>query len=69
MILVTGASGLSGSIVSREFARQNAHVKALVRSRERARALETFATVRSSTATCFGPGRSGRRLRGLIRSL
>src|SRR5215469_5324113 len=45
MILVTGASGLSGSAVIREFARQQYPVRALVRSREKARALETLPTV------------------------
>ena len=45
MILVTGASGLSGSAVIREFARQHYPVRALVRSREKARALETLPTV------------------------
>jgi uncharacterized protein YbjT (DUF2867 family) len=45
MILVTGASGLSGSAVIREFARQQYPVRALVRSREKALALETLPTV------------------------
>ena len=45
MILVTGVSGLSGSAVIREFARQHYPVRALVRSREKARALETLPTV------------------------
>ena len=45
MILVTGASGLSGSAVIREFARQAYPVRALVRSRARAHTLETLPTV------------------------
>lgn len=45
MILVTGANGLSGSAVIREFARQHSPVRALVRSRAKARALETLPTV------------------------
>ena len=45
MILVTGASGLSGSAVIREFARQQYPVRALVRSRAKARVLETLSTV------------------------
>jgi uncharacterized protein YbjT (DUF2867 family) len=45
MILVTGATGLSGSAVIREFARQNSPVRALVRSRAKARAFETFSAV------------------------
>jgi uncharacterized protein YbjT (DUF2867 family) len=43
MILVTGATGLSGSIVIREFARHKTPLRALVRNRARARALETLA--------------------------
>ncbi len=45
MILVTGATGLSGSAVIREFARQHEKVRALVRSRTKARAFEAFPTV------------------------
>ncbi len=45
MILVTGASGLAGSAVIREFARQHSPVRALIRSRAKARALETLPTV------------------------
>jgi uncharacterized protein YbjT (DUF2867 family) len=45
MILVTGANGLAGSAVIREFARANSPVRALVRSRARAQALETLPTV------------------------
>jgi uncharacterized protein YbjT (DUF2867 family) len=45
MILVTGTTGLSGSAVIREFARQKAPVRALVRNRAKAQALETLPTV------------------------
>jgi uncharacterized protein YbjT (DUF2867 family) len=45
MILVTGATGLSGSAVIREFARQKSPVRALVRSRTKAHAFETFSSV------------------------
>ena len=45
MILVTGATGLSGTAVIREFARQKVPVRALVRSRAKARALESMPTV------------------------
>ena len=45
MILVTGASGLSGSAIVREFARQGTPIRALVRSRERAAALLELPTV------------------------
>ncbi|GCE09375.1 SDR family oxidoreductase [Dictyobacter aurantiacus] len=45
MILITGANGLAGSAMIREFARQGHPVKALVRSRAKARVLEAFPTV------------------------
>lgn len=45
MILVTGATGVSGSLVIREFARQHAPVRALVRNHTKARAIEMFPTV------------------------
>lgn len=45
MILITGAAGLSGSAVVREFARQHHPIRALVRNREKAQALEAFSTV------------------------
>ena len=45
MILVTGATGLSGSAVIREFARQQTPVRALVRSRAKAQHLELLPTV------------------------
>lgn len=44
-ILVTGATGLAGSAVIREFARKKHPVKALVRNRVKARAFETLPTV------------------------
>ena len=44
-ILVTGASGLAGSAVIREFVRRKHPVRALVRSRARARAFEALRTV------------------------
>jgi uncharacterized protein YbjT (DUF2867 family) len=45
MILVTGATGLSGSAVIREFARQQTPVRALVRSRAKAHDLELLPTI------------------------
>jgi uncharacterized protein YbjT (DUF2867 family) len=45
MILVTGATGLAGSAVIREFARQHAPVRALVRNRAKARSFETLPIV------------------------
>jgi uncharacterized protein YbjT (DUF2867 family) len=44
-ILVTGASGLAGSAVIREFVRNGYPVRALVRSRAKARAFQAFPTV------------------------
>jgi uncharacterized protein YbjT (DUF2867 family) len=44
-ILVTGASGLAGSAVIREFIRSSYPVRALVRNRATARAFEAFPTV------------------------
>jgi uncharacterized protein YbjT (DUF2867 family) len=44
-ILVTGASGLAGSAVIREFVRSRYPVRALVRNRADARAFEAFPTV------------------------
>jgi uncharacterized protein YbjT (DUF2867 family) len=44
-ILVTGATGLAGSAVIREFVRNGYSVRALVRSRAKARAFEAFPTV------------------------
>jgi uncharacterized protein YbjT (DUF2867 family) len=44
-ILVTGASGLAGSAVIREFVRSGTRVRALVRNRANARTWEAFPTV------------------------
>jgi uncharacterized protein YbjT (DUF2867 family) len=44
-ILVTGATGLAGSAVIREFVRNGYPVRALVRSRAKARAFQAFPTV------------------------
>jgi uncharacterized protein YbjT (DUF2867 family) len=44
-ILVTGATGLAGSAVLREFVRNRHPVRALARSRAKARAFEAFPTV------------------------
>jgi uncharacterized protein YbjT (DUF2867 family) len=44
-ILVTGATGLAGAAVLREFIRNSHPVRALVRRRARARALQAFPTV------------------------
>jgi uncharacterized protein YbjT (DUF2867 family) len=39
MILITGANGLAGSAVIREFARQQSPIRALIRSRAKAQPL------------------------------
>ncbi|MEO6868328.1 MAG: SDR family oxidoreductase [Ginsengibacter sp.] len=44
-ILVTGATGLSGSIVIKELAKQNTPVKALVRNIDKAKKFEAFPNV------------------------
>lgn len=44
-ILVTGAAGLSGSMVVKEFTRRGIPVRALVRNREKARQLQGFLNV------------------------
>jgi RNA polymerase sigma factor (sigma-70 family) len=55
VILVTGAAGLSGSIVIREFARQKTPVRALVRSRAKAPAFEMLPTVEFVEADMLRP--------------
>jgi uncharacterized protein YbjT (DUF2867 family) len=69
MILVTGATGLSGSIVIREFVRQNTPVRALVRSRLKARAFETFPTVEIVEGDMLRPETLGDALQGIERAL
>jgi uncharacterized protein YbjT (DUF2867 family) len=69
MILVTGATGLSGSLVIREFARQQAPVRALVRNRGNARELETFPTVEVVEGDMLRPETLGAALDGIDRVL
>jgi uncharacterized protein YbjT (DUF2867 family) len=69
MILVTGAAGLSGSIVIREFARQKTEVRALVRSRAKASKLETFPTVEIVEGDMLRPETLGAALDGVDRVL
>lgn len=69
MILVTGAAGLSGSVVIREFARRKTPVRALVRSRARARALEMLPTVEFVEADMLRPETLGAALDGVDRVL
>lgn len=69
MILVTGATGLSGSIVVQEFARQQTPVRALVRNRAKARAFESFPTVELVEGDMLRPETLGAALHGVDRVL
>ena len=69
MILVTGAAGLSGSIVVREFARQKTPVRALVRNRARATMLETLPGVEIVEGDMLKPETLGAALDGIDRVL
>jgi uncharacterized protein YbjT (DUF2867 family) len=69
MILVTGAAGSSGSAVVREFARRNAPVRALVRSRARAGGLEALPGVELAEGDMRRPETLGAALRGVERAL
>jgi uncharacterized protein YbjT (DUF2867 family) len=69
MILITGATGLSGSAVIREFARQNKPVRALVRSRAKAREFDTFATVEIVEGDMLRPETLGAAFRDVDRVL
>jgi uncharacterized protein YbjT (DUF2867 family) len=69
MILVTGAAGLSGSIVIREFVRQGTPVRALVRNPERARALRDQPGVDVVVADMLRPETLGPALSAVTRVL
>ncbi len=69
MILVTGATGLNGSAVIREFARRSEPVRALVRSRAKARALEMLPTVEVVEGDMLRPETLGAALDGVDRVL
>src|SRR5262245_46516437 len=69
MILVTGANGWSGSAVIREFARRQTPVRALVRSRARARGLETLGDVELMEGDMRRPETLEGALRGVERAL
>ena len=68
-ILITGANGVSGSIIVREFARQKAKVKALVRSRAKARWLEGLPTVELVEGDMLRPETLGPALKDVSRVL
>lgn len=69
MILVTGATGLSGSIVVQEFARQNAPVRALVRNPDKARKLHGLPGVELVEGDMLRPETLTAALRGVERVL
>jgi len=68
-VLVTGAAGLSGSIVIKEFARQGIPVRALVRSREKARQWEGNSNVEIVEGDMLDAERLGSILDGIDRAL
>ena len=65
MILVTGAAGLNGSTIMREFAGQQARVRALVRSRAQARVLDALPTVEVVEGDMLKPDTLGAALDGV----
>jgi len=69
MILVTGANGLAGSTVIREFARQHSPVRALVRSRAKAQVLETLPSVELAEGDMQRPETLAAALSGVDRAL
>src|SRR2546429_9308008 len=69
MILVTGATGLSGSAVIQEFARQSAKVRALVRNRAKERAFEALPTVEIVEGDMLRPQTLAAALSGVDRIL
>jgi uncharacterized protein YbjT (DUF2867 family) len=69
MLLVTGATGLNGRAVLREFARHNEPVRALVRSRAKAASLETLPGVEVVEGDMSRPETLGAALDGVTRAL
>jgi len=69
MILVTGANGWSGSAVIREFARRKTPVRALVRTRAKAKGLETVPDVELMEGDMRRPETLEAALRGVERAL
>ena len=68
-ILVTGVTGLAGSEVIREFVRRKYPVRALVRNREKARALEAFPTVHIVEGDMTNPDSLSQAFEGIDRIL
>lgn len=69
MILVTGATGVSGSIVIREFARQQVPVRALVRNRAKAHIFDAMPSVEVVEGNMLQPETLGAALDGVERAL
>lgn len=68
-ILVTGATGLSGSLVVRELARREIPVRVLVRNREKAKMLEQYPLVRIYEGDMLQPDSLGPALEGADKAL
>jgi len=69
MILVTGAAGLSGSAIIREFASHGEPVRALVRNRAKAGAFDLFPTAEVVEGDMHRPETLGPALKGVNRTL
>jgi uncharacterized protein YbjT (DUF2867 family) len=69
MLLVTGATGLNGRAVIREFGRHSEAVRALVRSRAKAQFLETLPGVEVIEGDMARPDTLGAALDGVTRTL
>jgi uncharacterized protein YbjT (DUF2867 family) len=69
MLLVTGASGLSGLAVVREFANQKVPVRAMVRNLDKAGAFADMPTVEVAEGDMAKPERLGAALEGVDRAL
>src|SRR5262245_65963650 len=69
MILVTGAAGLNGSAIIREFASHGEPVRALVRNRAKAGAFDLFPTVEVVEGDMNRPETLGQALNRVNRSL
>lgn len=68
-ILVTGATGLSGSLVIKEFIRQGIPVKALVRNREKARRFEGYPNVEIVEGNMLQPDSLHKAFEGVEKAL
>jgi uncharacterized protein YbjT (DUF2867 family) len=69
VILVTGAAGVSGSIIVHDFARRKAKVRALVRNREKARELAALLMIEVVEGDMLRPETLGAALDGVDRVL